>query len=189
MINFSWEAPIIPGLSIAGIELGASLEDFKFLLSSFCLDSEEGLYRLPGAPLLSLKIVEGGGRVYFVFSVAELELTGWFSQFPDSNKILSETRALVVAFLDEKVFNVSVWMFDYFDSLGDQKLANSYQGCLAEGIKLGSRMSYAASYFELGFDEGDEWFYAKNGGVIFGGSGGVDLDESVDQVIHMIMIV
>lgn len=189
MSNFSWYAPIVPGRTVAGIELGAALEDFKFLLEGFCVDVAKGLYKFPGAPLLLLEVVEKPGRVYFGFSVADLALTGWYLQFPDSKNVLSETRALVVAFLDDKVSSVSVWMFDYFNSLGDKKLTYSYQGCLAEGIRLGSRMEDAASCFELDFDEGDEWFYSKSGGIIFGGGGVGNLEESEDQVVLMIMVV
>lgn len=189
MSRFSWSAPIVPGVTLAGIELGTALEEFKVSLDAFCVDSTKGLYKFPGAPLFLLEIVEKPGRVYFGFSVADLALTGWYLQFPDSKRVLSETRALVVAFSDGKVSNISVWMFDYFDSLGDKKLTYSYQGCLAEGIKLGSRMDCADFYYELDFDEGDEWFYTRSGGIIFGGGGVGDLEESKDQVVLMIMVV
>jgi hypothetical protein len=189
MSSFSWYAPIVPGRTVAGIELGAGLEDFKFLLEGFCVDVAKGLYKFPGAPLLLLEIVQKPGGVYFAFSVADLALTGWFLQFPNSKKVMSETRALVVGFLEDKVSSISVWMFDYFDSLGGKKLAYSYQGCLAEGIRLGSRMEDVASYYELDFDEGDEWFYTKSGGIIFGGGGVGNLEDSKDQVVLMIMVV
>lgn len=189
MSSFSWHAPIIPGLALAGIELGTALEDFNVSLDAFCVDSTKRLYKFPGAPLFLLDVVETPGRIYFGFSVADLALTGWYIQFPNSKKVLSETRALVVAFSDRKVSSVSVWMFDYFDSLGDKRLTYSYQGCLAEGIRLGSRMDCAASYYELDFDEGDEWFYTKSGGIIFGGGGVGGLEESKDQVVLMIMVV
>ncbi|MFJ7282255.1 hypothetical protein [Pseudomonas sp. NPDC099000] len=189
MSSFSWYAPIVPGRTVAGIELGAGLEDFKFLLEGFCVDVAKGLYKFPGAPLLLLEIVQKPGEVYFAFSVADLALTGWFLQFPNSKKVMSETRALVVGFLEDKVSSISVWMFDYFDSLGGKKLAYSYQGCLAEGIRLGSRMEDVASYYELDFDEGDEWFYTKSGGIIFGGGGVGNLEDSKDQVVLMIMVV
>lgn len=189
MSTFSWSAPIVPGVALAGIELGTHLEDFKDFLKVFCIDPVGGLYKFPGAPLLLLDVANKSGQVYFKFSVADLALTGWYLQFPDSKRVLSETRALVVGFLDEKVFNISVWMFDYFDSLGDKKLTYSYQGCLVEGIKLGSKMDFADSFYELDFDEAEEWFYTKPGGVIFGGGGVGDLEESKDQVVFMIMVV
>jgi hypothetical protein len=189
MSSISWCASIVPGSTLAGIELGMSLEDFKTSIDAICIDCMKGLYKIPGAPLLLLEITEKPGWVCFEFSVADLSLTGWYLQFPDSQKVLSETRALVVAFSEQKVSSISVWMFDYFESLGDKKNTYSYQGCLPVGIKLGSRMECAASCYELNFDEGDEWFYTKSGGIIFGGGGVGSLDDSKDQVVDMIMVV
>lgn len=189
MSPVKWNAPIVPGLALAGIELGAELAGFKASLKEFCIDSAGGLYKFPGAPVLFLDVTEQSGRIYFKFSIADLALTGWYLQFPDSKIVLSETRALVVGFSDGKAFNISVWMFDYFDSLGNEKFTYSYQGCLPEGIRLGSKIGDAASCYDLVFDEAEEWFYTKSGGVIFGGGGVGDLEDSEDQLVLMIMVV
>lgn len=189
MSNFSWSAPIVPGVTLAGIELGSDLEDFKALIKVYCVDFVSGLYRFPEAPLFLLEVNEQQGRIYFKFTVADVALTGWYSQFPESKLVSSETRALVVGFLDKKVSSVSVWMFDYFDVLADKKLTYSYQGCLADGTRLGSRMDVAASFYELVYDEAEEWFYEKSGVVILGGGGVGDLEDFEDQEVAMIMVI
>lgn len=128
MIKIDWVAPIVPGLSLAGVDLGTTLEEFKISIGKYCVGSLRGLYEFSGAPPLLLSISESAEKAYFRFEIFDLNLTGWNLQFPGSAKVLSETRALVVAFLEGKVSSVSVWMFDYFDSMGVNRLAYSYQG-------------------------------------------------------------
>lgn len=188
MTRFNWTASIVAGVELAGIELGTTLEGFESSLREFCVDSDNALYKFPEAPLFVLKVSESSGELYFRFDIFDLALTGWSLQFPGSPQMLSETRALVVVFVNGRISNVSVWMFDYFDSLGDKKLTYSYQGFLNGGVKLGSRVDCAASIFDLLFDEGEEWFCSRTDKIIFGGGGGGDLEDSEDQLIHMIMI-
>ncbi|HVI41115.1 MAG TPA: hypothetical protein VM577_10670 [Anaerovoracaceae bacterium] len=187
MIKVNWFAPVVPGVELAGIELGAAREEFESMLLECCVDPKARVYKFSDTPLLVLDVTESSGKTFFRFDIFDLNLTGWNLQFPGSEKVLSETRALVVGFLNGRVSNISVWMFDYFGSLGDKRLTYSYQGKV-EGWGLGSRVDCAATCFELIYDEAEEWFYARTDRIIFGGGGGGSLEDSEDQLIHMIMI-
>ncbi|WP_157832240.1 hypothetical protein [Pseudomonas sp. 09C 129] len=185
----SWSAPVVPSHSLAGIPLGAHVEDFERSLSKYVIDEVEGLYRFVGSPVLRMeKRFDSSGDGGYGFYVVDLELTNWRLYYDSKSHPGVETRALHVLTSGWKIHAIKAWMFECLN-LGD-KPVNSYQGELSGGIGLGSYVRELLPYTGLEFDGAEEWFYTdKNyGGLEVSGCGG-DLNDAPDQVIMSLAVI
>lgn len=180
--NFSvtWDAPIVPGVSLAGIPLHASAIDLEAVFSRYLIDKSSLLYRFEGAPGLCLSwygLDECGNGGYS------------FSIFDD--EIVSEFRkgvpALSVLIRNGKVYAVKVYDFSF---PGEPEHRFVYKGLLSGGIGLGSLVSDILPFTSLEFDEAEEWFNTGRdyGALEVTGWGGA-LEEQPNQLITAICVI
>ena len=183
----SWVAPILPSVSMAGIELGMSTEKLLNLISFYEVDSENKLYKFEMSPILKLVRSNLNGDEIYLFNVYDKELTNWRLYFNRPDHAGANPRALGIVVRNDKVRSVKVWHFEKLKEGGRAK--NIYRGKLPENVGLGDPLSNLLSYSKLTYDDAEEVFYAdlEYGALEVTGYG--DLMEYPDQVILAIAIV
>ncbi|WNW12257.1 hypothetical protein RRX38_14260 [Pseudomonas sp. DTU_2021_1001937_2_SI_NGA_ILE_001] len=178
--SIAWDAPIIPGVSLAGIPLHASAFDLETVLSKYLIDKNSLRYRFEGGPDLFLS---GHG-------LDERSNGGYsFSIFDD--EIVSELKkgvpALSVLIRSGRVYAVKVYDFSF---PGEPAHRFVYKGLLSECIGLGSPVSDILPFTSLEFDEAEEWFYTgQDYGALEVTGWGVPLEEQPNQLITAICVI
>jgi hypothetical protein len=175
-----WDAPIIPGVSLAGIPLHASAVDLEAVLSRYLVDKISLRYRFERGPDLCLRgcSLDESGNGGYVFSLFD-------------DHIVSESKkgvpALSVLIRDGRVFALKVYDFSF---PGDLASEFCYRGLLSGSIGLGSPVSDVLAFTRLEFDEAEEWFYAGHNysGLEITGWG-VPLEDHPRQLITAICVI
>lgn len=189
--SISWTAPILPSFSLAGIPLGATLEDLNKVIDKYLINEQKAIYQFLDSPMLymSKKINENGDGGYG-FEVQNVALTNWSLFFQSPNHFGVNKRALSILIRSGKVYAIKVWQFESL--LPDQKPINSYKGRLPEGVGLGDYVRDILVFTELNFDSDEEWFCTdKSYGTleVTGLGNNWDLNDDPDQRITALAVV
>ncbi|WP_288407011.1 hypothetical protein [uncultured Herbaspirillum sp.] len=184
----SWNAPIIPSHSMAGIPIGLDLKKVNELLRAYLIDDGKNLYQFDSAPLLQLKrLDEINGDETFLFNVHDRDKTNWSFHFNTPDHAGANPRALAIIFRKHKVHAVKAW---HFERLKDgEKAKHIYRGKLPGNIALGDPVKNLLSYTKLQYDEAEEWFYTddKYGGLEVTGYG--ELEDYPEQEIMALAVI
>lgn len=184
----SWNEPIVPSYSLAGIPISLHLEEFKKLLFSYLVEREKNVYQFESAPLLQLKqSVELNGDENFLFNVHDRDMTNWSLYFNTPHHAGANPRALAIVFRENRIHAIKVWHFEKLEK--DQKPKHIYRGKLIENIGLGDPVKNLLLYTRLQYDEAEECFYTdeKYGGLEVTGYG--DLEDHPDQEIMALTVI
>ncbi|WP_038819783.1 hypothetical protein [Pseudomonas savastanoi] len=178
--EISWNAPIVPCKSLAGIPLHINAELVECSLAKYVIDRNKHLYQFENSPILQSKKFEldssgDGGYEFFLFDECVVDL---------NNRALP---ALSIVIKNKKVFVIKVYNFSF---PGDSAEEFIYKGKLPGGLALGSKISELIPFTYLDFDEELEWFYTdRNYGEVEIGGWGVPLEEQPEQIINSICII
>lgn len=182
----SWNAPIAPSISMAGIELGMNASEFLDLLSMYVVDGGNNLYQFEMSPILRLLKNNSNDDEIYLFSVHDKELTNWRLYFNTPDHLGANPRALGVVVRDGKVYSVKVWHFEKLKE-GDVP-KNIYRGKLPENIGLGDLVCDLLPCAKLTYDDAEELFYSAGEYGALEVTGYGDLDEYPDQIIMAISV-
>lgn len=176
----SWNAPIVPSVSLAGIPLYAEAAVVDEVVASCLLSEHSAAYKFDGAPLLKGQCFQfdANGNGGYLFSLFDEGLI---------NKLNAGTPALTISIREGKVYAVKVYDFSFpGESVGELV----YKGVLPGGIGLGSLVADLLKFTELEFDEGEEWFYTDSqfGGLEVSGWG-VPLAHHPDQIVTALCVI
>lgn len=178
--KISWEAPIIPCKSLAGIPVHASAKLLKSVLARYVVDEEGLLYQFEDSPILKVEIYEpdSDGDSGYAFSLSDDTVI---------NRLLKGKPALSISLRNDKVTFIKIYTFSFS---GDEAENYIYKGTLPGNIGLGSLVSELLPYTRLELDETEEFFYtdAKYGEVEVTGLG-VPLEDEPDQHITAVCII
>lgn len=182
----SWVAPIVPSISLAGIELGMSAGELFSLLSMYVVEDKNDLYQFEMSPILRLVKSNSNEDEIYLFNVYDKELTNWRLYFNTPEHLGANPRALGIVVRDGKVHSVKAWHFEKLKE-GD-KPKNIYRGKLPVNIGLGDLVSDLLPYANLTYDDAEELFYSygEYGALEVTGYG--DLEEYPDQVVMAISV-
>ncbi|WP_256583071.1 hypothetical protein [Pseudomonas sp. HMWF032] len=178
--SVTWDAQIIPGVSLAGIPLHASAADLEAVLSRYLVDKNSLRYRFEGAPDLRLSWygLEECGSGGYSFSLFDDEIVSEFKK---------GVPALSVLISGGRVCAVKVYDFSFPDEPAHRFV---YKGLLSGSIGLGSLVSDILPFTGLEFDEAEEWFYTgRDYGVLEVTGWGVPLKEEPNQLITAICVI
>lgn len=182
----SWAAPIVPSVSMAGIELGQSVDELVDLLSFYAVDVSNNLFKFEMSPVLQLRRSKSGDGEIFLFSVYDRELTNWRLYFDSPDHSGANPRALAIVVHAGEVHSVKAW---HFEKLKDgDKPRNIYSGKLMEHIGLGDFVGDLLPYVTLSYDDAEEWFYADGEFEGLEVTGYGTLEEYPDQIIMAISV-
>lgn len=184
----SWNAPIVPSCSLAGIPIGLHVEEFRKSLCFYLVDREENLYQFDSAPLLQLKhSAKLNDDETFLFNVHDRGMTNWSLYFDTPHHAGANPRALAIIIRENRIHAIKVWHFERLKK--DQKPKHIYRGKLIENIGLGDLVKDLLPYTKLQYDEAEECFYTdeKYGGLEVTGYG--DLEDHPDQEIMALTVI
>ncbi|WP_249716782.1 hypothetical protein [Pseudomonas syringae] len=180
IFEISWDAPITPYQSMAGIPLGASASVLETILCNYLIDGNDKLYKFKNSPTLHLAIkkMDDHGDGGYQFRLADEETL---------HKNLNETPALTIEIKSNKVFTVTTYNFSFPDDIASESI---YKGALPGGIKLGSLVSDLIPLTRLEFDDIEECFYTdKNYGEVEITGWCVPLEDEPNQIITEICVI
>lgn len=175
-----WDAPIIPGVSLAGIPLHASVVGLEAMLSRYLTDENSSRYSFEGSPDLRLSGygLDECGNGGYSFSVFEDEVVGELRQ---------GVPALSILIRNDRICAIKVYDFS-FPCEPAHKFV--YKGLLSGCIGLGSHVSDILPFTNLEFDEAEEWFYTgRDYGVIEVTGWGTPLEDQPNQLITAICVI
>lgn len=179
-LSVTWGAPIIPGVSLAGIPLNAGADDLEAVLSRFLIDKDSLRYRFEESPDLCLSWygLDECGNGGYSFSIFDDEIV---------SELKKGVPALSVLIRSWRVYAVKVYDFSF---PGEPAHRFVYKGLLSGGIGLGSLVSDILPFTSLEFDEAEEWFYTgRDYGVLEVTGWGVPLEEQPNQLITAICVI
>lgn len=181
----SWTAPIIPSVSLAGIEVGLDIARLEEMLSRYLVD--ENLYQFEQSPLLQLRRSTSGNDRLFVFSVRDTDLTNWRLHFASPDHAGVDPRALGIVIRQDRVHAIKAWQFESLKD--DEKPTNSYRGRLPGNIGLGDRVNDLMAQVSLTYDDAEGVLYTgpEYGGLEITGYG--EPDDYPDQPILAITVI
>lgn len=178
--KISWDAPIIPCRSLAGIPLNACAGALEKILSSYLINTTDKLYRFKNGPTLRLHLysMDDNGDGGYQFRLSDEGII---------HKNLKGTPALSIEVRNKKVFTLTAYNFSFPNDPASDFI---YKGSLPGGVKLGSPVSDLLPLTQLEFDEGEEWFYTDRlyGEVEITGWC-VPLEDKPNQIITAICVV
>lgn len=183
----SWNAPIVPSISMAGIELGMDISELLDLLSMYTVDGVNNLYQFEMSPVLHLVKRNSNGDELYLFNVHDKDLTNWRLYFNTPDHLGANPRALGVVVRDGKVHSVKAWNFEKLKKGDIPK--NIYRGKLPENIGLGDQLCDLLPCAKLVYNDADEVFYSDSGYGAIEVTGYGELDEYPDQVIMAISLI
>ncbi|PKH17713.1 hypothetical protein [Pseudomonas fluorescens] len=180
--NFSvvWDAPVVPGVSLAGIPLHASAVALEAVLSRYLAYKNSLRYRFEGAPDLCLNRydLDECGNGGYSFSIFDDEIVSEFKK---------GTPALSILVRSGRVYAVKVYDFSF---PGEPAHKFVYKGLLSECIGLGSHVSDILPFTSLEFDEAEEWFCTgRDYGALEITGWGAPLEEQPNQLITAICVI
>ena len=165
-----WDAPVVPGVSLAGIPLLASYSDVEMAISTYLVDAELMLYRFSRGPELRLqsRVLDGHGNGGWLFALPHDDGSG-------------RTAALSISIRCWTVRSIKVYALGL---PGDVIQSHSYRGATAESIGLGDLVSSFLGFTRLDFDEAEEWFYTDDAyGSLEISGWGVPLEDEPEQIV------
>ncbi|MBD9579330.1 hypothetical protein IB260_28675 [Pseudomonas sp. PDM23] len=176
--EISWDAPIVPGASLAGVPIGISKKCLDLVLPRYLTDSNE--FKFLRGPLLCLESYfddeDGDGILYFNLSDRSV-----------ISKFKREMPALSMMFREGRLYAIKAYDFSF---PGDMAEPLIYQGRLPGEIGLGSLVADLLSFSELEYDDNEQWFYTdENFGVMEITGWDVPLDYRPDQRIYALCII
>jgi len=183
----SWNAPIVPSISMAGIELGMGASELLDLLSMYAVAGANNLYQFEMSPILQLVKSNSNGDDIYLFNVHDKDLTNWRLYFNTPDHLGANPRALGVAVRDGKVHSVTAWHFEKLKE-GDVP-KNIYRGKLPENVGLGDKVCDLLPCAKLVYDDAAELFYSDSEYGALEVTGYGDLDEYPDQIIIAISVI
>ncbi|MCW1246066.1 hypothetical protein OC610_16755 [Pseudomonas sp. SAICEU22] len=186
--EISWDAPVEPSKSLAGVPLAASVGELEKIFDFYLVDTDKALYQFKGSPVLSMaKDIDANGDGGYGFSVFDRQLTNWNLFFDSPEHGGADPRALYIIVRSWKVFAVKAWMFEKYLEGGGP--VHSYRGKLSCGIGLGDALIDLLSHAQLEFDEEEGWYVAEGSydGLEVTGYG-VSLDDESDQAIMALAV-
>lgn len=79
MNSIEWNAPIVPGVSMAAIPLHAAYDDLDTVIAAYLIDADARLYRFEGGPDLRLERYgpDEHGNGGLLFSLRDGECDGY----------------------------------------------------------------------------------------------------------------
>lgn len=175
-----WYAPVVPGVSLAGIPLGVGLTELEAALASYLVEKKNSIYRFIGSPDLQMHRYEldrcgDCGLSFSIFDDALID---------DLKKGIPAVSILIRA---GRVCAIKAYDFSFS---GDSAEKLVYKGFLPGGIRLGSPVSEILLLTKLEFDEAEEWFYTDPGyGVVELSGWGVPLSDEPGQLITAICVI
>ncbi|MDT3723275.1 hypothetical protein [Pseudomonas oryzihabitans] len=177
--SISWSALIIPGVSIAGIPLGISVENFISALARYAIDKDGAVYKFCDGPSLVMKCNIGrDGNGGCSFLLKDIDLVNYLKR---------ETPALSIGVQDGKIRAIKVYDFSFSGDLASNFV---YKGKLKGNVGLGNPVSNLLAFTSLEFDESEGWFYTDSHYGLAEVTGwGVPLDVRPDQCVTAICIV
>lgn len=184
----SWDAPIKPSKSMAGIPIGLDVKELDSLLTNYLDSCNKNVYVFHNSPALTLgSSIDSEGNGVYMFTLYDRSLTNIKIDAQLRDDFYS--RALCVLLRRYKVFAVKAWAFERLNSDGDLPV-NSYRGKTRENLGLYSKVSEFLDYTNLEFDEGEEWFYTDKeyGGLEVIGYG-MSLDNYPEQLVMSIGVI
>lgn len=166
--NLDWSAPIEPGSSMLGLQLGMTFADVQALFK-FDSTSERRATGILNSPRL---IVDSDKEGSILLRAADMD-----------NVVYDWQNVLVRLIFDHGVLTLMIVQF----SKGDE--AYRYQGKIFGKVGLGSQVSEMLEFAPLEYDDAEEVFYS-NGlkGLELGGSNACDLTANPSQIITSIRI-
>lgn len=174
--SIEWDAPIVPGLSMAAIPLHAAYDDLDAVIAAYLIDADARLYRFEGGPDLHLER----------YGPDEHGIGGLLFSLPGGDRA-GDMAALSITIGGGVVRALKVY------ALGmpcDVVARKSYRGLAAGSIGLGSLVSDFLVFTELHFDEAEEWFCSGGDyGVLEISGWGVPLEDEPEQVVTAICVV
>lgn len=176
----AWDAPIVPGFSLAGIPLHMDAADLETELSRYLVEGRRLRYRFEGAPDLHLSNfgLDEHGNGGYSFSIFESEVVG---------ELRWGTPALSILVESGKVYAIKAYDFSF---PGEPAHGLVYKGRLSGNIGLGSPLSEVLSLTSLEFDDAEEWFYTScDYGVLEVSGWGCSLDDEPNQLITAICVI
>lgn len=179
-LSVTWDAPIIPGVSLAGIPLHAGVVDLEAVLSRYLIDKDSLQYKFEGSPDLCLSWygLDECGNGGYSFSIFDDEIV---------SELKKGVPALSVLIRSWRVYAVKVYDFSF---PGEPAHRFVYKGLLSGGIGLGNLVSDILPFTSLEFDEAEEWFYTgRDYGVLEVTGWGVPLEEQPNQLITAICVI
>ncbi|WP_367598747.1 hypothetical protein [Pseudomonas fulva] len=177
--KISWNAPVVPGASLAGIPLGVCSNVLMDRLNHYMVDYNNNVCKFHNSPELRL-ITQGldafgnGSYSFFLFDDAVV------------NKLLKNFPALYIAIREWSVFAIKVYDFSF---PGEAAQALRYRGELPSGHGLGDLVSELKKFADLEFDDAEEWFFGSceyDGLEVTGW--GVPLEDRPDQIITALCV-
>jgi hypothetical protein len=185
-MKLSWDAPIIPSESIAGVNIGLKENELNEILLNYVVDKINGLYKLEKSPVLELSKIISVERKLYLFNVHDKELTNWRNFFSKPNHSGANPRALAISLINGIVNSVKVWHFEKL-KVG-QLPKNIYRGKLPGDFGLNDVLLGMSNYVNLTYDENENSFYSdRDYGAVEIGSYG-DREDYPDQVIMSIAV-
>lgn len=174
----SWDAPIVPGASLAGVPIGISKKSLDLVLSRYMVGSNE--YRFSRGPLLNLESYfddeSGDGILYFHLSDRSV-----ISRFK------REMPALSLMFREGRLCAIKAYDFSF---QGDMAEPLIYQGRLPGDIGLGNLVVDLLNFTELEYDDNEQWFYTdEKFGVMEVTGWDAPIDYRPDQRIYALCII
>ncbi|WP_080352995.1 hypothetical protein [Stenotrophomonas maltophilia] len=174
--SIEWDAPILPGVSMAAIPLHAACDDLDAVIAAYLIDADARLYRFERGPDLRLERYgpdeHGNGRLLFSLPGGDLAC---------------DMAALSIAIGGGVVRALKAY------ALGmpwDVVARKSYRGLAVGSIGLGRRVSDFLGFTELHFGEAEEWFCgAGDHGVLEVSGWGVPLEDEPEQIVTAICVV
>lgn len=176
--KISWNAPVLPGASLAGIPLGISSDVLMGKFQEYIVGSND-VYKFYSSPELrlttqGLDAFGNGSYSFFLFDDAAV------------NKFLKNLPALYIMIRKWSVFAIKVYDFSF---PGEASQALRYRGRLPSGHGLGDLVSEIKKFSNLEFDDAEEWFCASceyDGLEVTGW--GVPLEDRPDQVVTALCV-
>lgn len=178
-VKISWNAPVVPGKSLAGIPLDINSDALVEALEHYRLKSASDIYQFESSPLLkrietSLNDFVDEAYVFVLLDDSRI------------HKFNKGTYALGVALNNQKILEITAYNFSF---PGDEVEGLVYRGRLPGGAKLGSKVSDLLAHTDLIFDDDEERFYTTEPyGLLRIDGQGVPLDHVANQYISAITL-
>lgn len=176
----SWDAPVVPSVSLAGIPLKTSAQRLREVLLRSAVDDGLSVFQFDRGPRLRLES----------YSLDEYG-NGGYAFFLLDREIINKSKALIPALSimirEYKVYALKIYDFSF---PGERCREYIYRGKLPQAIGLGDRVAVLSQFTKLEFDEAEGWFYTDvdYGGLEVTGLG-VPLEDYPDQKINALCVI
>ena len=169
-MKLDWAAPIVPGRSMMGLNLGMTFLEVERMLFDNNLPDQAGYIQFENSPVLKVDSTEKG---MIVLRAKDVRVVNYSWQ-DDVSRLIFE---------DDQLSDIVISAL-----LGEESM--QYKGLIFNKAGLGSLVSDLFTYGSWGYDSGEELFYPLNEpeGILIGGSSACDLSEDPQQIISFIRV-